>query len=129
MYACLMLFQGISASVSFYCDYHTMDRSRPVAAVTTVVIRHRLVGTSFVLTVMALAIPPVIVLNLCTVVSLRVVSILHDRVRFRAIGWYPLACPLLWISKKTWQCQMILLKILLLSIWKAILYIPLLFIR
>ena len=47
MYACLMLFQVISASVSFY---HTMDRSRPVAAVTAVVIRHRLVGIPFVLT-------------------------------------------------------------------------------
>lgn len=128
VYACLMLFQVISASVSFYCDYHTMDRSRPFAAVTTVVIRHRLVGIPFVSTVMALAIPPMIVLNPCTVVSVRVVSILPNRVRFLATGRYPLVRPMLWISKKTWQCHMVVLKILLLSIWKAILHIPLLFV-
>ena len=128
VYACLMPFQAISASVSFYCDYHTMDKSQPVAAVTAVVIRHRLVGMPFVLTVMALAILPMIVLNLCTVVSVRVVSILPNRVRFHGIGRYPLTRPLLWISKKTWHCRMILLKILLPSIWEAILHLPLVFV-
>ena len=71
VYAWLMLFQVISASVSFYCDYHTMDTSQPFAAVTAGVIRHHLAGIPFVLTVMALAIPPMIVLNPCTIVLYR----------------------------------------------------------
>ena len=68
-----------------------MVRSRPVAAVIVVAIRHQLVEIPFVLTVMALATLPVIVSSRCIVASVRVVSILPDRVLFRGTGRYPLA--------------------------------------